>query len=367
MNTDQKKVLMKRALQLAENGRYSCSPNPMVGALILSNDKIVGKGFHKRAGEPHAEINAINDAADKAAGSTLFVTLEPCSTRGRTAPCTDAIIKAGIKKVVVGTVDPNPAHAGKGLDILKEAGVEVELLDLPECRNLNEKFNKFISTGLPFVHAKWAMTLDGKIAARSGDSKWISCEKSREIVHKLRAECDAVMTGSNTVLTDNPQLNVRLEGDWRQPTKIVVDGRCRTPADAKIFDAGGRVVIACSEKSPENKICALEKSGAEIFKISTDENNKINLQALMKKIAEKNIASVFVEGGSGLLGALFDAGLVDRATIFIAPKIIGGKDALTPVGGAGIDKISGAFNLTNIRAEQIDKDILITGNILHNF
>ncbi|MCK5851699.1 bifunctional diaminohydroxyphosphoribosylaminopyrimidine deaminase/5-amino-6-(5-phosphoribosylamino)uracil reductase RibD [bacterium] len=363
MTENQIYICLKRAIKLAVKGKYSCSPNPMVGAVIIADGKIVGEGFHKRAGEPHAEINAINDAKDKTKNATLFVTLEPCCTHGRTPPCTEAIIKAGIKRVVIGTIDPNPLHAGKALDILQNAGIEVELINDPECEKLNENFNYFISTGLPFIHAKWAMTLDGKIATRTGNSKWISCDESRKLVHKLRAECDAIMTGSGTVLKDDPQLNVRLEGKWRQPIKVIIDSKCQTPLKAKILKSGAKTIIACGKNASLEKIRELENAGAKIIKISTGANNKIILPELFKKLAAENISSVFVEGGGSLLGAMFDNKLVNKATVFIAPKIIGGIESLSPVGGIGIGNINDSIELDDLHLKHIGCDIMLQSNI----
>jgi len=360
MTKIEKKNYLKNCLKLAENGRFSCAPNPMVGAVIVSDGEIVGEGYHKYAGEAHAEINAITNAKDKTKGAILFVTLEPCSTHGRTPPCTEAIIRSGIKKVIIGTIDPNPAHSGKGLEILKNAGIEVEFINDPDCKNLNEKFNHFISTGLPFVHAKWAMTLDGKIATRNGDSKWISCDESRKFVHKMRAEHDAIMTGSGTVMKDDPQLNVRIEGEWRQPVKIIIDSLCRTPLNAKILKSGAKTIIACGENAQTEKIHALENSGAEILKISVGANNKIILPELFEKLTAKNISSVLVEGGGTLLGALFDNKLINRTTVFIAPKIIGGTESISPIGGTGIEKIANAIILDNLNFRQIGCDFMFS-------
>jgi len=363
MAENQKNMWLKRAIKLAGKGKYSCSPNPMVGAVIVADGKIVGEGYHKRAGEPHAEINAISDAKNKIKDATLFVTLEPCSTHGRTPPCTEAIIKSGIKKVVIGTIDPNPLHAGKALDLLQNAGIEVELLNDPECEKINEKFNYFISTELPFIHTKWAMTLDGKIATRTGDSKWISCDESRKLVHELRAEHDVIMIGSGTVLKDDPKLNVRLEGKWRQPVKIIIDSMCQTPLNAKILKSGAETIVACGKNASVEKIRALENAGAKIIKVSTGADNKIILPELFKKLAAEKISSVFVEGGGSLLGALFDNKLVNKATIFIAPKIIGGTESLSPIGGTGIEKIIDAINLGNLHIKHIGCDIMLSGSI----
>ena len=363
MIENQRYMWMEYAVMLAEEGRYSCSPNPMVGAVIISDGKVIGEGYHKKAGEPHAEINAITSAKEKTENSTLFVTLEPCSTHGRTPPCTEAIIKAGIKKVIIGAIDPNPKHSGQAVEILKNAGIEVEVINDQECENLNEKFNHFITAGIPFVHAKWAMTLDGKIATRTGSSKWISCSESRKSVHKLRAEYDAIMTGSGTILKDDPQLNVRLEGEWRQPVKIIIDSLCKTPADAKILRSGAKTIIACGQDASEVKIAELESAGAKVIKIATRENKKIILPELFEKLVGENISSVFVEGGSLLLGALFDNHLINKVSVFIAPKIIGGEKSLSPIGGIGIEEIIDAVKLDNLHTEQIGCDIMMTGKI----
>ncbi len=360
--TNQDKKYLNHAISLAEKGRYTCSPNPMVGAVIVKDDKIIGEGFHKKTGENHAEVTALKKAGDSAQNAIIYVTLEPCSTFGRTPPCTEAIIKTGIRKVVIGAVDPNPVHAGKGLEILKAKNIEVEFADDKNCKELNEKFNYFIIKKTPFVHAKWAMTLDGKIASVTGDSKWISGEKSREYVHKLRAEYDAILIGIETVIADNPSLNVRLEGNWKSPVKIIVDSHCRTPADSKIF-AGMPVIIACGKNPDENNLNLLEKSGAEIIKFPSHENDKVDLQKLLIFLGKRDISSLFVEGGSEILGSFMTQKLVNRATVFIAPKIIGGKSASGPVAGKGFKKMSEALLLTNQQFLSFENDIMITGNV----
>ncbi len=353
---------LKQALALAEKGRWTCSPNPMVGAVIVKNNKCVGEGFHRKTGEAHAEIIALKDAGNSAQEATLYVTLEPCSTFGKTPPCTEAITKAGIKRVVVGAIDPNPLHAGKGLEILKASNIEIEFANDNECKEVNEKFNHFIIAKTPFVHAKWAMTLDGKIATTTGDSKWISCEKSREYVHKLRAEYDAIMVGIGTVLADNPSLNVRLEGEWRSPVKIIVDSHCRTPANSQVL-SGEHLIIACGKNPNKNNLKLLEKAGAEIFLSPDPESERVNLKELLKTLGKRNISSVFVEGGAELLGSLMTQKLVNKATVFIAPKIIGGNSAPGPVGGEGIKKMSDALLLTNQQIMSFENDLMITGKI----
>lgn len=359
---DLDKKFLNQALDLSEKGRWSCSPNPMVGAVIVKDNQCVGEGFHKKAGEPHAEIIALDDAGSSSREATLYVTLEPCSTFGKTPPCTEAIINAGIKRIIVGTIDPNPLHAGKGLEILKANNIEVELADNKKCKEINEKFNHYIVTKTPFVHVKWAMTLDGKIASVTGDSKWISCGKSREYVYKLRSEYDAILVGIGTVLADNPSLNVRLEGDWKSPVKIIVDSHCRTPADSKIF-SGMPVIIACGKNPDKTNLKLLKKAGAEILKFPSPENDRVDLKDLLEVLGERGISSVFAEGGAEIIGSLMTKNLVNRTTVFIAPKIIGGNSAPGPVGGKGIKKMSDALLLTNQQLISFENDIMITGKL----
>lgn len=350
---------LARARALAERGRYTCSPNPMVGAVIVRDGRIVGEGFHARAGEAHAEVNALRAAGEAARGACLYVTLEPCSTYGRTPPCTDAIIQAGIVRVVVGTIDPNPAHAGRGLALLRAAGIETVCLDDPACAALNERFNHFITTRRPFVHAKWAMSLDGKIATATGASRWISCEASRVFVHKLRAEHDAVMVGIGTVLADRPHLNVRLEGTWRQPTKIVIDSRLRTPLDAPLL-RGAPVIIACARIEDAARAAALQAAGARIVELPAADG-RVDLSALLTWLGAEGITSVLVEGGAQLLGALHDAGLIQRVTAIIAPLLIGGAAAPSPLAGQGMQDLATAWRLTSVSVTPCGSDTIISG------
>ncbi len=353
---------LKRALELAEEGRYTCSPNPMVGAVVVRDGEVVGEGYHHCAGEPHAEVNALRNAGDAARGATIYVTLEPCSTLGRTPPCTEAILRAGVSRVVVGAIDPSPAHAGKGLDILKAGGVAVDFADSSACEKLNEKFNFYAVTGMPFVHAKWAMTLDGKIATRTGDAKWISCPESRDYVHRLRAEHDAIMVGIGTVLVDNSRLNVRLEGEWRQPVKVIVDSRCRTPANAAAL-SGARTIIACGRAAAAEKICALENAGAEVVHVPDPESDRVDLRELLAHLGRESITSVLVEGGGTLLGSLFAERLVNRVTAFVAPKVAGGAEAPSPVGGIGVDNIADALELDDVKVLPCGCDVMISGTL----
>jgi diaminohydroxyphosphoribosylaminopyrimidine deaminase/5-amino-6-(5-phosphoribosylamino)uracil reductase len=349
------------ARTLAEEGRYTCSPNPMVGAVIVAGGACVGEGFHARTGGPHAEILALQAAGARAHGATLYVTLEPCSTHGRTPPCTDALVKAGVARVVVGAIDPNPAHAGRGLDLLREAGIDVVFADHAACRALNERFNHFVTTGRPFVHAKWAMSLDGKIATRTGASRWISGSASRELVHRLRSEYDAVMVGSGTVLADDPRLDVRLDGEWRQPVKVIVDSRCQTPEDAALL-SGARTIIACGPAAPEARRDALRRAGAELWELPADSDG-VALAVLLHRIGDAGLTGVLVEGGGTLLGSLMAQRLVQRVTVFIGPKLIGGAQAPGPVMGLGAATMADATALTHMQVRRCGADIIVTGRL----
>ncbi|NLF38242.1 bifunctional diaminohydroxyphosphoribosylaminopyrimidine deaminase/5-amino-6-(5-phosphoribosylamino)uracil reductase RibD [bacterium] len=368
------------ARTLAERGRWTCAPNPMVGAIVLAGGKPVGSGFHMRRGEPHAEVIALREAGEHAAGATLYVTLEPCSTYGRTPPCAYLVVRAGIKRVVIGATDPNPAHAGRGIEILREHALDVVCAEDPACVILNEKFTHFITTRTPFVNAKWAMTLDGRIATRTGSSRWISCEDSRTYTHLLRSEYDAVMVGAGTVLADDPLLNVRLEGDFRQPARIAVDHLCRITQAHRIVTGaddprtkGGAApkagspacIVACGRDADAARMKALEKPGVQVWRIPEEDGPGVDLKALLARLGEREISSVLVEGGGTLLGSLFDQRLVHRVSVFIAPKLIGGAAAPGPVGGAGIESMADALNLSGVQSMQIGSDTFITGRVSH--
>jgi diaminohydroxyphosphoribosylaminopyrimidine deaminase/5-amino-6-(5-phosphoribosylamino)uracil reductase len=353
-------VWLQKARSIAVNGRWTCSPNPMVGAVIVKNGLAVAEGYHHRIGQEHAEVVALRNAGESARGATLYVTLEPCSTHGRTPPCTQAIIAAGISRVVIGAIDSNPMHAGRAVDILSAHAVRVDVAHDPACTELNEKFNHYITTGTPFVHAKWAMTLDGKIATRTGDSQWISNAASREYTHKLRSEYDAIMVGIRTVLADDPLLNVRLDGDWRQPVKVVVDSTCRIPLSAKIFTEGV-TILACGADADMAKVAALRREGVEVMIEPSPHDGLVNLPAVIRRLGAANISGLLVEGGGILLGSLLDQHLVQRVTACIAPKIIGGHSAPGPVGGCGIETIAGAVELEKISYNTFENDIMITG------
>lgn len=356
---------MKTAISLAKLALGQVSPNPAVGAVIVKNDEIIGKGYTQPPGLAHAEIMALKEAGRRAKGAKMYVTLEPCCHYGRTPPCTEAIISAGIKEVYVAMNDPNPLVAGKGIDRLKEAGIKVKIGECAEEANeITESYIKFITTNTPFITTKYAMSLDGKIATKSGDSKWISSEESRRYVHYLRYTSDAIMVGVNTVLTDDPQLTSRCSfkgGTARkQPLRVIVDANGRTPKTARIFNEPGNVLLALGKDVPIKQKRIYKKLGAEILELAAP-NGKVDLDDLLRELGKKQITSVLVEGGTDLLGSFFDSNYVDRMIVFIAPIIIGGEKGKTAVGGRGVEKIVNSLKIQHIRTRQFDSDIMITG------
>ena len=353
---------MRRALELAQMAEGGTSPNPMVGAVIVDGGgNIVGEGYHHKAGQPHAEINALAAAGDKAKGATVYVTLEPCSHYGRTGPCCEALIKAGVKRVVSAVTDPNPLVAGRGLNRLREAGIEVtEHVCEEEAKKLNEKFFFWITHKRPFVSLKYAMTLDGRLAAAGGDSKWITGEEARTYAHYLRKTHDAVLVGKNTVLQDDCELTTRMV-EGKNPVRIVLDSNAVIPLNAKILNGEAKTIVAVSEAAPQDKLDELQKlTTVEILKMP-QQNGHLDLQALLEKLAAMEITSVLVEGGSEVHGAFIDAGLAERVYAFIAPKIIGGKEAIGPIGGIGSTDMGKALQLHSVEYKQLGVDFLITG------
>ena len=353
---------MRRALELAQMAEGDTSPNPMVGAVIVDGDgNIAGEGYHHKAGQPHAEINALAAAGDKAKGATVYVTLEPCSHYGRTGPCCEALIKAGVKRVVSAVTDPNPLVAGRGLNRLREAGIEVtENVCEDEAKKLNEKFFFWITHKRPFVSLKYAMTLDGRLAAAGGDSKWITGTEARTYAHYLRKTHDAVLVGKNTVLKDDCELTTRMV-KGKNPVRIVLDSNAAIPLNAKILNGEAKTIVAVSEAAPQDKLNELQKlTTVEVLKLP-QQNGHLDLQALLEKLAAMEITSVLVEGGSEVHGAFIDAGLAEKVYAFIAPKIIGGKEAIGPVGGIGGTDMGKALKLRNVEYQQLGTDFLITG------
>lgn len=354
---------MRLAMKLALKARGETSPNPMVGALVVKKGRIVGKGFHRKAGLAHAEVVALDEAGKEAEGSTLYVTLEPCRHFGRTPPCVHKIIESGVKEVFVGMIDPNPLNNGKGVKILRENKIKVEAGFLEEeLRKMNEPFIKYITRKVPFITVKVGQSLDGRIATRSGDSKWITSDKSRSMAHRLRSGYDAVMVGVNTLSRDNPKLD-----PWfsrKHPVKIIVDSNLSTHDDANIFSSGSRVVIVTLPSKPgqetENKQI-LEKKA--LILEAKEKNGQINLKDMMKKLARLGITSILVEGGGTLIGALFDEGLVDKALFFVSPKIIGGAAAISSVMGRGITRVDKAIKLKHLKFKRVGTDFLFEGYI----
>lgn len=358
---------MRLALELAKRGKGLTSPNPCVGAVIVKGGKIIGKGYHKRAGRPHAEIYALRQAGRKARGATLYVSLEPCRHYGKTPPCVNAIISHKIKRVVTAMKDPNPLNDGKGLKTLRKNGIKVESGILKdEAKKLNEAFIKFITKKIPFVTVKVAQSLDGKIATHTGDSKWITNEVAREYVHMLRGKVDAILVGVKTVLRDDPLLTARPKDRkaGKQPFRIILDSKLRTPLNARIFSkaSSGKVIIATTRLAPKDKLEALERKNAEILIVSS-KDGKVNIKSLMKELRKKDIAHVLVEGGGEAIASVIEAKVVDKVLFFIAPKIIGGRQATTSVEGSGVDRISRAIKLKEVSFENIGDNFLIEGYI----
>lgn len=357
---------MKRALELAQKGIGYTRPNPLVGAVIVKDGRIIGEGYHEFFGGPHAEINAFNQGTEDVTGAKMYVTLEPCSHYGKTPPCAEAIIKKGIKKVVVALKDPNPKVSGRGINLLREAGIEVITGVLEEeSRKLNEIFIKYITTNTPFCILKAAMTLDGKTAAVTGDSKWITGEASRQYVHGLRHRVSGIMAGIGTVLKDDPYLTTRLKDrEGRDPHRIIVDSSARLPLTANVIKVASKAetILAVTEKAKEDKLNKLREKGVRIIKTPT-KDGRVDLTFLMKALGEMEIDSILLEGGSELNYSALEAGLVDKVNIFIAPKLIGGSQAKTPVGGAGWQLMKEAVVLKDIMTYSFGEDLMIEGYI----
>lgn len=361
---------MARALELAEKGRGLTSPNPMVGAVIVRNGKVLGEGYHSKVGQAHAEVDAIRSAGEDLTGATLYVTLEPCNHQGRTPPCTPLILEKGITRVVVPHADPNTSVAGNGFKRLRKGGVQVDvgLMD-KEARRLNEAFLTFHSLKRPFMILKWAMTLDGRIAAVTGQSRWISNELSRDYVHEIRSNVDAVMVGIGTILQDNPMLNVRLKNyEKRQPKRIIVDGNLRIPIRAKVLTATnpGDCIIATSDFAPPHKITQLRDNGHHVL-VMPGRRGLLDLRQLISSLVTFEIQSVLCEGGSSMHGSLLESRLVDKIIAFAAPKIIGGDDGKSPVMGWGLPSMHHALTLEDVKVQTFGTDVCLEGYVPDNF
>ncbi len=355
---------MEMALNLAKKGIGFTNPNPLVGAVIVKDGKVIGKGYHEKYGENHAEINALNNAKEDVHGATMYVNLEPCSHFGNVPPCVNRIIESGIKKVVIAMEDPNPVVSGKGMQIFKENGLEVKVGVLKkEAEKLNEIFIKYISTGKPFVILKVAMSLDGKIATYTGDSRWITGKRAREYVHILRQRVSAILVGVNTVIVDDPMLNTRLNNniECKDPIRIILDSPGRTPLKSNVLNTNpSNTIVAVTNNAAKENIKAIEKTGAEVM-ITPVKDGKVDLQFLMEKLGERKIDSLLIEGGGEINFSFLREELVDKVIFFIAPKIIGGETSKTPVEGKGVEYLKDAIDLKDITMCKIGDDIMVEG------
>lgn len=356
---------MLQALELARRGEGRTAPNPPVGAVIVRAGEVVGEGFHPQAGEPHAEVFALRQAGELTCGADVYVTLEPCSHQGRTGPCADALIAAGAKRVFVGVQDPNPQVAGRGITKLQQAGIEVEVgVEAEQCRLLIAPFTRHVLSGLPYTIYKTAMTLDGKTATASGDSKWISGELSRLRVHQLRDRVEAIMVGIGTVLVDNPLLNTRLsDGDGRDPLRVVVDSQLRMPTDAQmLLQQSNAATLIATTINDLARISALQQAGAEVL-VCPAVDGRVCLKTLWLELGKRNVQRLLLEGGTILAGSALKSDLIDQLMIFVAPKLIGGASDYGIFAGEGCQKLANAVPIAKLHYEQVGEDILITGEV----
>jgi diaminohydroxyphosphoribosylaminopyrimidine deaminase/5-amino-6-(5-phosphoribosylamino)uracil reductase len=359
---------LARAIELAEQGRGHVSPNPLVGAVLGRAGEAIGEGFHRALGGPHAEVEAIRAAGDETlAGATMYVSLEPCCHHGRTPPCTEAILGAGIERVVVAADDPSAHASGRGLGILRDEGVEVIVADgelARRARLQNQPFRKRARTGRPWVLFKSAMTLDGKVATRTGDSQWISGEPSRRRAHFWRAECDAVAVGIGTALADDPQLTARVEAVARQPRRVVFDSLARLPLDSQLVTGARRtpLTVVVSRAAPRAATDALETHGADVI-VAPGENEPARVRSALDQLGAAGIGSILLEGGPHLAGAFLDAGEIDEIRLFLAPLVLGGRTARDPLEGEGVEAIADAVHALTLDCERIDSDLLITSRL----
>jgi diaminohydroxyphosphoribosylaminopyrimidine deaminase/5-amino-6-(5-phosphoribosylamino)uracil reductase len=356
---------LSRAIQLASEARGQTSPNPLVGAVIVKGGRTIGEGFHSAAGAPHAELEALAACDEDPAGSTMYVSLEPCAHHGRTPPCTEAIIRAGIARVVVASEDPSPKANGRGLGILRDEGIKVDMCNgrcNGEARLINQPFRKHAKTGRPLVVWKVAMTLDGRVATSRGDSKWISGESSRARAHRWRAECDAVAVGIGTAMSDDPQLTARIEGVYRQPRRVVFDAEARLPANSALVRSASDVLpvtVICSRAASRTSVTALETAGVEVLTVRGD-TEPARIAAGLQELGEREVQSVLLEGGPHLAGAFMDAGEIDEARVFVAPLLVGGSRSRGALDGQGVEMIAEARHALATTVEQIDGDVLVS-------
>jgi len=359
--------MMLRALGLARRGQGFVEPNPMVGCVIAAGEEVVGEGWHQQFGGPHAEVAALSAAGERAKGATMYVTLEPCCHQGKTPPCTDAIIAAGITRVVTAMRDPFPQVAGGGLKRLAAVGIDVELgLHEGEAQELNAPYSKLLSTGRPWIIAKWAMTLDGKIATRSGYSKWISGEAAQQISHQLRSRVDAIMIGRKTAQLDDPLLTARPEGDSpaRVATRVILDSMAGLPSFSQLVRTAGKnpTLVVAGPEAPDKELRRLTAAGCEVLPFAATSRYE-RLIELLDELGRRRMTNVLVEGGSNLLGSLFDARQIDEAHVFIAPKLFGGVRARSPIRGAGVEQVAEALALDHPRIQSVGDDLYVSGRV----
>lgn len=353
-------IWMRRALALAERGRGHVEPNPLVGAVLVRDGRLVGEGWHRQFGEAHAEIHAFTAAGDGSRGATLYVTLEPCCHQGKTPPCADAVRRAGVARVVAAMADPFPQVAGQGAALLRTAGIAVEFGQCEaEARRLNAPYLKLLATAFPYVHLKWAMTLDGKLATRAGDSQWISGEASRRRAHELRGRMDAVVVGIGTALADDPRLTARPPGP-RVATRIVLDSQGRLPLTADLAATARQTptIVATTAACLAPRAAALMECGCEVLTLPA-EAGKVDLGELLKELGRRRMSNVLVEGGAAVLGAFLDAGFLDEVHAFVAPKLVGGSAALTPMGGRGVERLAQALTLPHRTVDVLEGDVYV--------
>ena len=361
-------VHLARAIELAEGGRGRTSPNPMVGAVVVRDGEVLGEGFHTAHGEAHAEREALAACGDAdTTGATMYVSLEPCCHHGSTPPCTDAILEAGISRVVVASDDPTEKAAGRGPGILRDEGVEVAVAEgelAARARLLNQPFRKHARTGVPWVLFKSAMTLDGKVATRTGDSKWISGDDSRRVAHRWRSECDAVACGIGTALADDPQLTARIEDVHRQPRRIVFDSEARLPLDSALLRSAPELplTVVVSRAASRLRTDALEVAGADVV-VATGENEPARVRSALTQLGADGITSLLLEGGPRLAGAFFDAGEVDELRLFVAPVVLGGSSARDPLEGEGVEQIAQATRALALDVERVGEDVLVRARL----
>lgn len=355
---------MRQALALAEKGRGWTSPNPMVGAVVVKDGQVVGRGYHQRAGGPHAEVHAIDDAGEQARGATIYVTLEPCNHFGRTPPCTRKIVDVGIRRVVVAMTDPNPGVEGGGNRYLQGRGIEVITgVCEKEARTLNEAFTTWITTGRPFVILKCAATLDGRIATRTGDSRWVTGPASRRHVHQIRHAVDGILVGVETVKNDDPSLTTRLKGETgSDPTRIILDTHLSMPATARMLHQASEAPtwVACGPDAPESRRSALEAAGARVIAAAV-KNGRIDLSALMEQIGRMGIGSLLIEGGGRVIGSALAAGIVDKLCLFYAPKLLGGDDGIPMCRGTGPERMQDSIAVHELEVFRFDGDVMLQG------